>query len=82
MNFLGDVLYERHPDSAALHYDAARKCSELAEQPKESLPANAWVFEENGGSNPLIKLAEMIASLLSRGLAREGVHKAVDSLSY
>lgn len=83
LDFLGDVLYERHPDSHPLHDYFARKASELAEQLRDEYSEAAKVLDaEQAQPNVFWRLAEALVMLLGRKNTFHGLYLLIDSLAH
>jgi hypothetical protein len=80
LNMLGDLMYERRPEAAAIHYDLGRKAEELAARLEEDYPDAARALQDiQSEPNPVGRLAESLTSLQGRSNTQENLFKLLDS---
>jgi hypothetical protein len=79
LNLLGDLLYERRPESKMVLYDLERKAAELAEKLQEDYPEHARLLTNTAQSKPVWLLAECLTHLQGRANTQSNLVKCIDA---
>ena len=80
LNLLGELLFQRRPEAAAILYDLERKSQELAERLEEDYPDAAQLLQdESAQSNPVWRISEALTLLQGRKSTQSNVQSMIDS---
>ena len=80
LQLLGDLLFERRPESRAILYEMERKAQELAERLEEDDPDCAEILKNDQAQpSPVWRMAEALTHLQGRKSAQNNIMSLLDS---
>ena len=80
INLLGELFFDRRPESKAILYELERRAEQLAEKLEEDYPECAYMLRNaQSQPNPVWRLAESLTSLQGRANTQENLIKLFDS---